>query len=55
MAIQLSENADAKMLDVRVSGKLTADDYGSFEPAVEALINQVGKIHILFVMHDFHG
>lgn len=55
MAIQVSENADAKMLDVRVSGKLTADDYGSFEPAVEALIDQVGKIHILFVMHDFHG
>ena len=43
MAIQLSENADAKLLDVRVSGKLTAEDYGSFEPAVEALISQVGK------------
>ena len=55
MAIELSENADAKLLDVRVSGKLTAEDYGSFEPAVEALIGQVGKIHILFVMHDFHG
>ncbi len=55
MAIQLSENADTKMLDVRVSGKLSAEDYDSFEPAVEALINQVGKIKILFVMHDFHG
>ena len=55
MAIQLSENADAKLLNVRVSGKLTAEDYGHFEPAVEALIGQVGKIHILFVMHDFHG
>jgi hypothetical protein len=55
MAIQLTENADAKLLNVRVSGKLTAEDYASFEPAVEALISQVGKIHILFVMHDFHG
>ena len=55
MAIQLSENAENKMLDVRVSGKLTANDYESFEPAVQGLIDQVEKIKILFVMHDFHG
>lgn len=55
MAIEVSENAEGKLLKVRVSGKLSAEDYGTFEPAVEALIGQVGKINVLFVMHDFHG
>ena len=55
MAIILSEKPDIKLLEVRVSEKLSATDYEDFEPAVTALIEQVGKIKILFVMHDFHG
>jgi hypothetical protein len=55
MAIALKENPEGKLLEVVASGKLSADDYENFEPAVEALIEQVGKINVLFIMHDFHG
>ena len=55
MAIELIENAAAKSLEVKISGKLTADDYEILEPGVEKLIGDSGKIKILFIMHDFHG
>lgn len=55
MAINLVEHPENQLLEVTVSGKLSAEDYESFEPAVQSLIEQVGKIRILFTMHDFHG
>ncbi|HAY82182.1 MAG TPA: STAS/SEC14 domain-containing protein [Planctomycetaceae bacterium] len=55
MAIELSPNAEAKTLEVKASGKLSAEDYETLEPGVSQLIENVGKIKILFVMHDFHG
>ena len=55
MAIELIENASQRLLEVKASGKLTADDYDTLEPGVEQLIDAAGKIKILFVMHDFHG
>jgi stage II sporulation SpoAA-like protein len=56
MAIELTESAGGKVLEVRASGKLSADDYAEYEPAVDRLIAKAGgKISILFIMHDFHG
>ncbi len=55
MAIELIENAEAKSLEVKISGKLSAEDYEMLEPGVEKLIGDSGKIRILFVMSDFHG
>ena len=55
MALELTEDVQSKLLVVRVSGKLSADDYETFQPAVASMIDQVGKIKVLFVMHDFHG
>lgn len=55
MALEVSENVENKLLEVTVSGKLSADDYENFEPAVEGLIASAGKIKVLFVMHEFHG
>ncbi len=55
MAIELNENPDAKLLEVKASGKLCKEDYANFEPAVAGLIDSVGKIDVLFIMHDFHG
>lgn len=55
MAIELNADAAAKLLEVEVSGKLSAEDYEHFEPAVDKMIEAAGKIKILFVMHDFHG
>jgi len=47
--------SDEKLFEVQVSGKLTAEFYHQFVPAVEKQIEQYGKLHILFIMHDFHG
>jgi hypothetical protein len=55
VTIELTENADAKLLEVKASGKLSKQDYEHFEPAVAGLMGTAGKIKILFVMHDFHG
>ena len=55
MSIELIENFDEKLLSVKVSGKLSAEDYEMLEPSVEKLIEASGKIKILFIMHDFHG
>jgi len=55
MATHLSEENGGKLLEVRVSGKLTHDDYQHFVPAFERLVQQHGKIRVLFVMTDFHG
>jgi hypothetical protein len=55
MALELTEDVEAKVLEVKASGKLTKEDYEHFEPAVSGLIEASGKIKILFVMHDFHG
>ena len=54
MTIELNENVEEHLLEVKASGKLSAEDYHDFEPAVERLID-AGKIKILFEMHDFHG
>ena len=55
MAIELVADSATKTLQVRASGKLSADDYHSLEPQVADLIESSGKIKIHFVMHDFHG
>jgi len=55
MAVELVENAEARTLEVSVSGKLSVEDYETLEPGVDKLIESSGKIKILFLMHDFHG
>jgi hypothetical protein len=44
-----------RVLEVRVTGKLTKEAYQELVPAVDAQIKQHGKLRILFVMRDFHG
>jgi hypothetical protein len=55
MATHLSEENGGKILEVRVSGKLSHDDYQHFVPEFERLMQQHGKIRVLFEMTDFHG
>ena len=55
MTIELTEHANAQLLEVKVSGKLSSEDYEHFEPAVAGFIEAAGKIKVLFVMNDFHG
>jgi hypothetical protein len=47
--------ASGKLLEVKVSGKLTKESYAALVPSVDDLIREHGKIRILFQMHDFHG
>ncbi|HUE17072.1 MAG TPA: STAS/SEC14 domain-containing protein [Planctomycetaceae bacterium] len=44
-----------RVLEVRVTGKLTKESYQEFVPAVDEQIKEHGKLRILFVMVDFHG
>ena len=53
--IELSSDPSSKVLSVKLSGKLTKEDYGHFVPEVDNLIGKHGKIRILLQMHDFHG
>jgi hypothetical protein len=55
MTVELREEAAAKTLVVRASGKLSKADYEHFLPEVERLIKANGKIRILLELHDFHG
>jgi hypothetical protein len=59
MAIELLEHASdtgpSTYLEVRISGKLSGEDYEHLVPATEALIEREGKVRILMDMHDFHG
>ena len=53
--IKFSEAAQSNILNVKASGKLTTENYEDFTPAVEALIQQHGKIRVLIELEDFHG
>ena len=55
MSVEIHKEVYAKVLSVRVSGKLTKADYQHFVPEMEKLIIDHGKIRILFEMVDFHG
>jgi hypothetical protein len=55
MPIEVNEENGGKMLTLEVSGKLEKADYEHFVPEFERLIQQHGKIRILFDMNDFHG
>lgn len=53
--LPIEERSRGKILEIRVQGKLEKEDYKAFEPEVERLLKQHGKIRILFVMDHFEG
>jgi hypothetical protein len=55
MATRLVETNGGKVLEVEVSDQLTHADYQAFVPAFERLVEQHGKIRVLFEMTNFHG
>ena len=55
MADTIDVVASGKMLEVRVSGKLTKEAYEKLVPVVDAQIKEFGKLRILMIMEDFHG
>jgi hypothetical protein len=55
MAIKLEEQGKSNLLEVTLTGKLLKEEYETFVPSVERLVNEHGKIRLLVAMHDFHG
>jgi len=55
MPVTLLEKQDGKVLQIKISGKLSKDDYHSFTPEVERLIGKHGKLRILAQTVDFDG
>ena len=55
MADNLEVVASGKLLHVKATGKLTKQAYETFVPVVNQLIEEHGKLRILFELHDFHG
>ena len=55
MPIQLNQEDGGKILVVHVSGKLTKADYEQLVPEFERLVQQHGKLRLLFDMTGFHG
>jgi hypothetical protein len=54
MAIEI-DDSNPKYLGVKLSGKLAAEDYEHFVPAVEAVVKERGSVRLLLEMHEFHG
>ena len=54
MAIEI-DDSNPRYLTVRLSGKLVAEDYEHFVPAVEKIVEERGKVRLLLEMRDFHG
>lgn len=53
--LNLEKISGHNIVEVRVSDKLSREDYEQFVPEVECLIRENGKIRLLFEMKDFHG
>ena len=55
MPIQIEDVPGEKVVEVRVSGKLTVDEYKSFVPEFDRCVASKGKIRLLFDMSQLHG
>lgn len=55
MALTLTEQNNGSIIEVEVSGKIHKADYDHFVPEFERLVKEHGKLHVLFIMKDFHG
>ena len=54
MAIEINDS-NPRYFAIRLSGKLTAEDYEQLVPRMESLVEEKGQVRILLEMHDFHG
>lgn len=54
MAISINELSDG-VVEVKLSGKLHKEDYDTFVPGIEEIIERAGKVRFLMIMEDFHG
>lgn len=55
MSVSVELDSDSMILNVRVSGKLTKDDYVTLAPQLEKYVEQHGRLRVLLQTDDFHG
>ncbi len=55
MPVELKVLSGGRILEVRATGKLVANDYVELVPRFERLKQQHGKLSVLFELRDFHG
>jgi hypothetical protein len=55
MPIRMTEDRGDKFSTIHISGTLAQADYERFLPEFERLVQQHGKVHLLFDMTGFHG
>lgn len=55
MLIHLRESDGGRTLEVKVRGRLTAEDYRRFVPEFERLARKHGRVSVLFELEDFGG
>ncbi len=53
--IEIEEKSWDNILTMRLSGKLTKEDYEQFVPEIERMIGAHDKVRILVELVDFHG
>jgi len=54
-SVDFAASTTTNVLHLKVTGRLTKEDYARFVPELEAWIERHGRIRILFEMVDFHG
>jgi len=55
MSVNIQQDYAAKVLVIRLSGKLLHKDYQAFVPEIERQLDQNGQLRLLVDMQDFHG
>ncbi len=55
MSADIIQATQENLFEIRISGKLTEEDYEEFLPEIEALIEKQGKIRVLVELRDFEG
>ena len=55
MSVTFNETIAENVVEIELSGKLTAKDYETCVPELERRIKEVGKLRLLVVLRDFHG
>lgn len=53
--IEIEGRSWDNILTMKISGKLTKDDYDFFVPEIERMINDRSCVRLLIILEDFHG
>lgn len=53
--IQIEQQNDVKLLVIHASSELTKEDCQHFVPEFDRVVEDHGKMRVLFEIHDFHG